>query len=150
MMSRLTNTLRSLATRVLGGEGVAARRRRFREWRRHRPVAGALVMLLGAVVIGYMPTVVALQTITLGGGRTALGVLCAVLVAISAVGVLSRPGRSTLFGVTGSAFSLLSLVGTLGGFLVGTTLGFVGGSLCIAWTDERADQTPAGTDEVAQ
>jgi MFS family permease len=167
MKSRLAETLRSLATRVLGAERlravsrtlspvtdrVADRRDRFREWRRHRPVAGGVVMILGAVVIGYMPTVIALQRVTLSGGRASFGMLCAVLVGVSGIGAVTRPVRSTLFGVAGSVCSLLSLVGTLGGFLVGTMLGVVGGSLCVAWTDEeQRDRTEDGlsTDEVAQ
>jgi len=114
---------------------------RFDRWRHGRPFGGSLVLVLAAVVIGYMPTVVAIQTLLLGGDQTSLSVVFAVFVALSGVGALTRPSKSTLFGATGAMFAMLSLLTTLGGFFVGTVLGIVGGSLCVAWTEDGTEGT---------
>ncbi|MFB6143157.1 MAG: DUF6114 domain-containing protein [Halorientalis sp.] len=150
MLSRLIAALRTLAAQVPVPDRLADtaealspitrrvldRYRRFQRWRHERPFGGALVLLLSSVVIGYMPLVVAIQTLLLGGGRTAFSLLFALAVALSGVGALVRPARSSLFGAAGSVFAILSLFTTLGGFFVGTVLGFVGGSLCVAWAPE--------------
>lgn len=155
MKSQLIDIIRFVCVRVLGPrrvrrlvEGlssaaneVTAGRARLYAWRRQRPFSGGAVLLLSAVVIGYMPFMIAIQTLTLGTSRSALGLLCAVLIAISGIAALTRPSHSTFFGVVGSALSILSLLGTFGGLLIGTLVGCVGGSLCVAWTDSNLGTT---------
>src|SRR5699024_12650246 len=51
------------------------------------------------------------------------------------IGVLAYiyPQFSTVFGVITIFLSVLSLMAALGGFIVGTILGIVSGSLLVAW-----------------
>ncbi|WML49849.1 DUF6114 domain-containing protein [Neobacillus sp. PS3-34] len=56
------------------------------------------------------------------------------------MGVLSflMPKLSTLLGILAIFAAVLSIMGALGGFLIGTILGIVGGAMCIAWKPELA------------
>lgn len=82
----------------------------------------------------------AIELMFIGGAFTVVGLAFAVIVFLIGAFALLKPSMSTVLGVTGIAFSILSLVGALGGFLFGTILGIVGGSLCVAWQ-------PPGTEE---
>jgi hypothetical protein len=112
---------------------------RWRRWRRGRPfVAGALV-LGSAVVIAVPPYATfrlgdALISINTIGGAS--GLLIGVLLIACAAVLWVRPGRRVAAGVAVVALSLLAVVtSNLGGFLVGSLLGLVGGALALAWTD---------------
>ena len=54
------------------------------------------------------------------------------------MGVLSfiMPKLSTLLGIIAILTASLSIMGALGGFLIGTILGIIGGAFCIAWKPE--------------
>lgn len=117
--------------------GSDSRRVQFREWRRGRPFAGGVLLLLAGVLIAYVPTQFAFELALVGGGSTFVGMLWAVAVSLTGAFVIYRPDLSTILGVVGVALSILSLLGALGGFLVGMLLGIVGGNLCIAWRPER-------------
>lgn len=101
------------------------------------------MLLVAGVIIGYVPIQFTLELILLGGAFTAIGVVIAMLVFLTGVIALftaAVPNRgirrrlSTILGIIGIAFSVLSLVGTLGGLFAGLLLGVFGGSLCIDWT----------------
>ncbi|MDQ6596719.1 DUF6114 domain-containing protein [Bacillus salipaludis] len=79
----------------------------------------------------------------LGGGLTLL------------MGVLSyiMPKLSSLLGILAIFSSVLSIMGALGGILVGTILGIIGGAICIAWKPEftKAETIhPTNQDEGAE
>lgn len=120
-------------------------RRNFREWRQSRPFWAGLFVLMAAVLIMAPPfatfrlgnLILSISTI---GGVSALfiGVLL-----IAATAALWWWPRYRLPAGGGSV--LLALVGVvtsnLGGFVLGTVLGIVGGALALAWTDQpRPDQ----------
>jgi hypothetical protein len=112
--------------------------RTFHEWRRRRPFGAGSFLLPAGVAIGLPPyasfrlgdLVLSISTI---GGVSA--VLIAALLAISAVSLWFRPQYRMAAGVMAILVSLVALVTTnLGGFLIGTVLGLVGGALAISWT----------------
>lgn len=126
-----------MASEHAGSHGLTAplteRRRRFREWRSERPFAGGALLILASLVIAWVPAQFAFELLFIGGTYTVIGLVFALLVFLSGAFALMRPEMSRAFGIAGVAFSILSLVGALGGLLVGMILGIVGGNLCIAW-----------------
>ncbi|MEV7098347.1 DUF6114 domain-containing protein [Amycolatopsis sp. NPDC051045] len=116
---------------------IEAAWRRFRDWHRRRPFGAGLFLLAAGVVIGLPPyasfrlgdVVLSIRTI---GGLSAL--LIAALLLICTVALWTRPQYRVAAGVTAIVVSLAALVSSnLGGFLVGTVLGLVGGALALAW-----------------
>jgi hypothetical protein len=127
------------------------RLRRFSEWKRHRPFWGAFLLMLGGFVIGWLPIQFATELAVIGGAFTVIGLIFAVMVFLTGAFVMAKPELSTIFGVIGIALSILSLIGALGGFLIGMLLGIIGGNLCIAWRDpnpQARGSTTSSTDEV--
>jgi hypothetical protein len=122
--------------------------REFRRWRRGRPFWAGMFLLASGVVILLPPyatlrfgdMVISINTL---GGVSALVIGCLLLVCAATMWL--RP-RFRLFA--GGAAVLLSLVAlvtsNLGGFLVGTLLGLVGGALAVAWSDRRPARRGAG------
>lgn len=55
------------------------------------------------------------------------------------IGIFSYiyPQFSTIFGVLTIFLSILSIMGALGGFIIGTIIGIIAGALCIAWDKEE-------------
>lgn len=127
-----------------GGASVteqASARERFAEWRRSRPFAGGVLLMVSGLLIAYVPLHFATELLLIGGAFTFIGLLFAVLVFLTGVFALYRPEFSTMIGVIGIAMSILSIFGALGGLVVGMLLGIVGGNLCVAWTDEADVET---------
>ncbi|HET7522307.1 MAG TPA: DUF6114 domain-containing protein [Bacillales bacterium] len=115
---------------------------KFKLWRNRRPFWGATLTFLAGLLILYIP--VQMYAIAFAPGSFAfVGLLFGGLILI--IGALSYlyPQFSTVFGVMTIFLSVLSIMGALGGFIVGTLLGITGGSLLIAW---RAETVPAKTD----
>jgi hypothetical protein len=113
--------------------------RAFRAWRRGRPFWAGLFVLAAGLIILAPPyatlhlgdLVISIKTL---GGVSAL--LIGTLLLICAGAMWFRPGVRFPAGVVAVLLSLIALVTTnLGGFLVGTLLGLVGGALAVAWTD---------------
>lgn len=103
------------------------------------PLLGSGLLVLAGVVIAGVPVQFASILATVGFGSPLLGIAFGVLVALSGVGVYLVPTLARELAVVGMAFSLLSLFGALGGFLVGTVLGLLGGNLCLAWKPDPAE-----------
>lgn len=116
---------------------------RFTEWKAGRPFWGAFLLMLGGVVIGWVPYQFAFELAIIGGDFTVIGLVFAVMVFLTGTFVMARPELSTIFGVIGIALSILSLIGALGGLFVGMILGIAGGNLCIAW---RNPEPESGSD----
>lgn len=109
-------------------------------WRESRPFWGGLLLIVASLLIAWVPMQFAMELFLIGGAFTIVGLAFAVIVFLIGAFALMKPNLSTMLGVTGIAFSILSLIGALGGLLFGTILGIVGGSLCVAWQ-------PPGTEE---
>lgn len=109
---------------------------KFKQWRHRRPFWGATLMLLAGLLILYIP--VQLFAIAfIPGSFVFIGFLFGGLIIIMGILNYIYPQFSTVFGVVGIFLSVLSVMGALGGFIVGTILGIIGGSLSIAWQKEE-------------
>jgi len=64
---------------------------------------------------------------------TVIGIASGVMVILGSVMVYTHPSESQLWGVIILAFSVVSIIGGMGGFLVGLVLGVVGGVLGLTW-----------------
>lgn len=117
-------------------------------WRAERPFLGAVLLLVAGVIVGYVPLQFTMELLLVGGAFTAIGLVFAVLLFLTGVFALVRPDLSTILGIAGVAFSILSVVGGLGGLLIGLLIGIVGSNLLIAWqppgTREESITPPAG------
>lgn len=109
---------------------------KFKKWRSRRPFWGATLTLLAGLLILYIP--LQLYAIALIPGRFVfIGFFFAGLTLILGVLAYIYPKFSTVFGVVTIFMSVLSIMGALGGFVIGTILGIIGGSFLIAWNQEE-------------
>lgn len=70
------------------------------------------------------------------------GLICGIIVTMSSVLLRLKPAQRQTWGVLVLVFSILGFFG-LGGFIVGSILGIVGGILALQWKPARAtDPTP--------
>lgn len=102
-------------------------------WRAERPFLGGVLLIVSGLIVGYVPIQFTLELILMGTPLAAIGMLFAVLLFLTGVFALLRPDQSTNLGIAGVAFSILSVVGALGGLLVGLLIGIVGSNLLISW-----------------
>ncbi len=88
------------------------------------------------MMIGGMMSVYAIFSI--------IGLSSGALVILGAVMLYSRPFEKDLWGGVIIAFSILGILGGMGGFMIGLVLGIVGGVLALAWnpTPKTALSTP--------
>lgn len=126
-----------------------SRRARFADWRRDRPFWGGVVLTVAGLVIAAVPMELAVRFSMVTDYVVFAGLVFAVPVALSGVFSIVRPQYAAYFGAGGIVFAIASIVGALGGFGLGTVLGIVGGSLCIAWVpDEATDDRSTETESV--
>lgn len=122
---------------------------RFADWRRDRPFWGGIALTIAGAVIAAVPLELAIRFSMVTNSVVFVGLLFAVPVAVSGLLSISRPERATYFGVVGIAFAIVSIFGALGGFGLGTILGILGGSLCIAWVPDETSGEPSAETESA-
>jgi len=122
-------------------EWVSRPRERYAEWQEPRPVLGGALLILGGMMIGYVPIQFASELMLIGGTYTIIGLVFAVLVSFCGLAVLVKPHLSTLIGALGVILATLSLLGALGGLFVGMIVATAGGVLCYAW------EPPAGYEQ---
>jgi hypothetical protein len=119
----------------------AAYKAKFDDWRAVRPFWGGVLLMLSGLLLGYIPFYT-LDNFAFTGGTGELigliGLVFAFFTFLSGVASITHPQISTLAGMTGIVMAILSIVGgTFGGMGVGTFVGMVGGSLCVAWIQEE-------------
>jgi len=119
----------------------AAYKQKFDDWRAVRPFWGGVLLMLSGLLLGYIPFYT-LDNFAFTGGTGELigliGLVFAFFTFLSGVASITHPQISTLAGMTGIVMAILSIVGgTFGGMGVGTFVGMVGGSLCVAWIQEE-------------
>ncbi|SET60127.1 hypothetical protein SAMN05421676_10636 [Salinibacillus kushneri] len=113
---------------------------KFKKWRNERPFWGATLTLLAGLMVLYIP----LQLYAIAfipGSLVFVGFLFGGLILIVGTCAYFYPKLSTLFGVITIFLSVLSIMGALGGFIIGTIIGIIGGSLCIAWQQDEISFT---------
>lgn len=108
----------------------------FSKWKNERPFWGALLTLLSGILVLWVPLNLYLSTF-LPGTVAIVGLIFGGMIII--IGLLSFifAQFSKVFGIMTMFLSILSVIGALGGFLVGTIIGIIGGALCIAWNLEE-------------
>lgn len=109
----------------------------FKNWRARRPFWGGLLCMISGLIILWVPAQL-YEVAATPGSMIVVGLLLGGITLL--MGVLSyiMPKLSTLLGILAILASTLSIMGALGGFLIGTILGIIGGSFCIAWKPELA------------
>lgn len=111
---------------------------KFKQWRSRRPFWGATLTVLAGLMILYIP--LHLYAIAfLPGSLVFVGFIFGGLVLIIGICAYIYPQLSTFFGIATIFLSILSIMGALGGFLIGTILGIVAGACNIAWAKEEID-----------
>lgn len=109
-----------------------SKRDMFKSWRTRRPFWGATLSILSGVIILAVP-VQLYEIAAVPGSMIVIGLLLGGLTLLMGVLTYVMPKLSTLFGIITIFSSVLSILGALGGFFIGTILGIIGGSILIAW-----------------
>lgn len=115
---------------------IVAESGKFKQWRNKRPFWGATLTILAALIIMYIP----LQLYAIAfipGSLVFIGFLFSGILFIIGIFSFIYPQFSTIFGVLTIFLSVLSIMGALGGFIIGTIIGIIAGALCIAWDKEE-------------
>ena len=110
---------------------------RFKAWRAERPFIPGLLLILSGIVIA-MPAYFTVQISdllvmisTVSGVST---LLIGALLVMFGLGAWFRPATATYLGVLGIIVAVIAVpTSNLGGFLIGSLLGIVGGALTLAW-----------------
>lgn len=108
---------------------------KFTLWRNSRPFWGATLTLLAGLMILYIPIHLFALAFT-PGSYAILGILFGGLIVLIGILAYFYPNLSTMFGIVTIFLSVLSIMGALGGFLVGTILGIFGGAILVGWNTE--------------
>jgi len=132
--------------------------RLFRDWRRSRPFwAGLLLVIAGAELLLLplpMHSMGLILHIGIGG---VAGILIGAVLIVAGLLLWINPAQRTFYSIVAVLLAVTALIASnLGGFLLGTILGVVGGSLGFAWAPlppgaaprrlrRRGPTTPADT-----
>nr|WP_040204656.1 DUF6114 domain-containing protein [Neobacillus jeddahensis] len=111
--------------------------KKFKNWRARRPFWGATLSILSGIIILIVPAQL-YEIAAAPGSMIVVGLLLGGLTFLMGVLAYFIPRLSTLLGIVGIFTSVLSIMGALGGFLIGTILGIVGGAMMIAWKPTMA------------
>jgi VIT1/CCC1 family predicted Fe2+/Mn2+ transporter len=132
-------------------DSTHSKRKKFKNWRAKRPFTGGILCILSGIIILWVPAQL-YEVAAAPGSMIVVGLLLGGLTLLMGVLSFIMPKLSTLLGTIAILTASLSIMGALGGFLIGTILGIIGGSFCIAWKPEynskRADETPDQAAEI--
>lgn len=125
---------------------------RWRRWRRSRPFWGGLLAVLAGAEICVLP-LAPLKVMLQQGIAGIPSVLMGVVMIVLGLTAWFSPAQRGLAGVLTTLIATAALVmSNLGGFLIGTLLGILGGGLMFAWQPnatarrpEPHSPTPTGT-----
>ena len=105
---------------------------RFNRWRRARPFAGAILMMLSGALVLWAP-IALFRYIMLPGNTLWAAFLVGALLVVMGLLQLFVPSYALMAGAIGIILSLVSLVVAVGGLGIGMILGIIGGALSVAW-----------------
>jgi hypothetical protein len=106
-----------------------------RSWRRSRPFWGGLLSLLAGLELLSVPFTLEALPLIIHSAQAGLTYLISTTVIILSVLLWLQPAQRVFLGVMVVLLSITSVIyANLGGFLLGTILGLVGGALAAAWT----------------
>lgn len=127
--------------RRLRGAGAV---RWFRAYRRTRPFWGGLWLILGGLVVIKLNSYPMGMALAGGFNRSAGYILGGSMVLFGLVAWVS-PMYARLVGLLGVLMAMAAFVGSnLGGLLLGTVLGIIGGSMIWGWGELPARRTKRG------
>ncbi|HTX80898.1 MAG TPA: DUF6114 domain-containing protein [Streptosporangiaceae bacterium] len=129
---------------------LASRARRgFRTWRRSRPFwAGLLLIVAGLELLTIPLPMHSMGLILHIGTGGVLGILIGAILIACALLLWFNPAQRIFYSIVAVLLAVAALIASnLGGFLIGTLLGVVGGSMGFAWTPERAGREAASDRE---
>ncbi|HIW95174.1 MAG TPA: hypothetical protein H9867_01605 [Candidatus Corynebacterium gallistercoris] len=113
----------------------------FTAWRRRRPFGAGLLMILAEAVIltpaylSFEVSNIQIQISTLSGVST---LLIGVLLMVCGFLTWFREEGRIFSGVAAMILAIVALpTSNLGGFLLGTLLGLLGGAMALSWTPEE-------------
>jgi hypothetical protein len=113
-----------------------------------KPTAAFVLSFIGGVIVVISGLAVSGRFSTLAVGIFGmLGVAWGILMVASAVMLNRSPSSHVTWGVRVIVFSVLSWIGSFGGFLIGFLLGLIGGILGVTW-HPSAPQTTQPTQTV--
>ncbi len=120
-------------------------RRRWRRWRRGRPFWGGLFTLFAGVWICLLP-LAPLKVMLQQGVAGIPSVLMGLVMIVLGLTAWFSPAQRALAGVLTTLIATAALVlSNLGGFLIGTLLGILGGGLMFAWQPYAATRSTRST-----
>ncbi|WP_239516114.1 MULTISPECIES: DUF6114 domain-containing protein [unclassified Streptomyces] len=122
---------------------------RWRRWRRGRPFWGGLFAILAGAEICALP-LAPLKIMLQQGVAGIPSVLMGVVMIVLGLTAWFSPAQRALAGVLTTLIATAALVlSNLGGFLIGTLLGILGGGLMFAWQPYADRRSPAVTPTTA-
>ncbi|MEV7526277.1 DUF6114 domain-containing protein [Streptomyces sp. NPDC091371] len=121
---------------------LLSRRGRCRQWRRGRPFWGGLFTVLAGAWICVLP-LAPLKVMLQQGVAGIPSVLMGAVMIVLGLTAWFSPAQRGLAGVLTTLIAMAALVlSNLGGFLIGTLLGILGGGLMFAWQPFREASPP--------
>ena len=113
------------------------RRARFQQWRAGRPFIPGLLLILSGIVIAtpaYFTVKISDLLVMISTVSGVSTLLIGALLIMFGLGAWFRPATATYLGVLGIIVAVIAVpTSNLGGFLIGSLLGIVGGALTLAW-----------------
>jgi len=113
----------------------------FDEWRRQRPFWGGTLLILAGLLTAYLPAAYDEFVLFAAGSFTGSALLLGGSLVVCGLLVLAVPSLSSVLGGLGILLVTVSLFGALGGFVVGSVLGGIGGILAFAWTAPEGNKS---------
>lgn len=129
-----------------------SKRKQFKNWRARRPFWGATLCILSGLIILWVPAQL-YQVSAAPGSIIFVGFFLGGFTLMMGILNYIMPKISTLLGLIAIFSSVLSIMGALGGLLIGTILGIIGGAMCVAWKPEVATKesfNQANQDKLAE
>ncbi|WP_185981722.1 DUF6114 domain-containing protein [Skermania sp. ID1734] len=123
----------SSTTEPRGGGPLA----RFRHFRWTRPFWGGLFIIVGGLIMGWLPLGPVTEIIHLGFGGIG-GYLCALVLIAMGLIIWFIPGSRVVAAIIAVIVSLISFpVTNIGGLVVGMLLGLFGGAMAFGWSPDK-------------
>lgn len=119
------------------GEEKRGRWERFKIWRKKRPFAGGLLLILSGGVIAapaYITIHISDLLVMISTVSGVSTLLIGALLIMFGLGAWFRQETATYVGVLGILVAIVALpTSNIGGFVIGSLLGIIGGALTFAW-----------------
>ncbi|PPK61460.1 DUF6114 domain-containing protein [Actinokineospora auranticolor] len=121
--------------------------RAFTHWRRTRPFWGGVFVLLGAVPIFVLP-LAPIKVLVASGVAGVSGLLIASIMAVLALSLWFTPQTRVIAGLITVLVSVAAFpLSNLGGLVIGSVLGIVGGAMATSWAPRKPSKQPTTVDE---